>query len=71
MILLQVDPASGDEFETVCESCYKIENTSILALSLVLGIGHYHWLHSLICQLPPNKKADYLIRTIRRLLNFL
>jgi hypothetical protein len=25
----------------------------------------------LIRQLPPNSKADYLIRTIRRILNFL
>ncbi len=29
VILLQVDPASGDEPETVCESCYETEDTSI------------------------------------------
>jgi hypothetical protein len=29
VILLQVDPASGDELETVCEGCYQTENTSI------------------------------------------
>ncbi len=26
VILLQVDPTSGDELETVCEGCYKIED---------------------------------------------
>jgi hypothetical protein len=29
VILLQVDLASGDELETVCEGCYQTENTSI------------------------------------------
>jgi hypothetical protein len=29
MILLQVDPASGDEFETVYEGCYETKDTSI------------------------------------------
>jgi hypothetical protein len=71
MILLQIDLASGDEFETICEGCYKIKDTSIFAWSLVLSIEHYHWLHNLICQLPPNNKADYLVRTIQRLLDFL
>jgi hypothetical protein len=33
VILLQVDPASGDEPETVCEGCYEIEDTSIFAWS--------------------------------------
>jgi hypothetical protein len=31
VILLQVDPASGDELETVCEGYYEIEDTSIFA----------------------------------------
>jgi hypothetical protein len=31
VILLQVDPASGDEPETVCEGCYEIKDTSIFA----------------------------------------
>ncbi len=29
VILLQFDPASGDEPEIVCEGCYKTEDTSI------------------------------------------
>ncbi len=29
MILLQVDPASGDEPKTVYEGCYETEDTSI------------------------------------------
>ncbi len=71
VILLQVDPASSDEPKTVCEGCYKTEDTSIFAWSLVLGVGHYRWLRGPICRLPPNSKADYLVRTIRRILDFL
>ncbi|CAK9869265.1 unnamed protein product [Sphagnum jensenii] len=41
VILLQVDPAIGDELETVCEGCYETKDTSIFAWSSVLGIGHY------------------------------
>jgi len=31
VILLQIDPASSDEPETVCEGCYETEDTSIFA----------------------------------------
>jgi hypothetical protein len=31
VILLQVDPASGDEPETICEGCYETEDSSIFA----------------------------------------
>jgi hypothetical protein len=44
VILLQVDPASGNEFETIYQGFYKIEDTSIFAWSLILDVGHYHWL---------------------------
>jgi hypothetical protein len=71
VILLQVDPVSGDEPETVCEGCYEIEDTFIFAWSSVPGVGHYRWLRSSIRRLPPNSKADYLVRTIRRILDFL
>jgi hypothetical protein len=71
VILLQVDPASGDEPKTVCEGCYENEDTFIFAWSLVPGVGHYRWLHGPIYRLSPNSKADYLVRTIRRILNFL
>ncbi len=33
VILLQVDPASSDEAEIVCESCYETKDTSIFAWS--------------------------------------
>jgi len=46
VILLQVDPVSGDELETVCEGCYETEDTSIFAWSLGPGVGHYRWLRS-------------------------
>ncbi len=71
MILLQVDPTFGDEPETVCEGCYETEDTSIFAWSSVPGVGHYRWLRSPIRRLPPNSKADYLVRTIQRILDFL
>ncbi len=71
LILLQVDPASSDEPEIVCEGCYETEDTSIFAWSSVLGVGHYRWLHGPIRRLPPNSKVDYLVRTIRRILDFL
>jgi hypothetical protein len=71
MILLQVNPISGDEPATVCEGCYETKNTSIFTWSSILGIGHYRWLCGLIHQLFLNTKADHLVRTIRRILDFL
>ncbi len=43
MILLQVDPAFGDELETIYECCYEIENIfiflwfSIPVLDIIVG----------------------------------
>ncbi len=71
MILLQVNLASSDELETICEGCYETENTFIFAWSSVPNIGHYRWLHGPIRRLPPNSKTDYLVRNIRRILDFL
>jgi hypothetical protein len=71
VILLQVDLAFGDEPKTVCEGCYETEDTSIFAWSLVPGVGHYRWLRGPIRRLPPNSKADYLVRTIWCILDFL
>ncbi len=42
VILLQINPASNDELETICEGCYETEETSIFAWSSVPGVGHYH-----------------------------
>jgi hypothetical protein len=44
VILLQVDLASSDEPETICEGYYETKDTSIFAWSSILGVGHYHWL---------------------------
>ncbi len=71
VIVLQVDLTSVDEFETICEGCYEIEDTFIFAWSLVPDVRHYHWLRGLIRRLPFNSKADYLICTIRCILDFL
>jgi hypothetical protein len=64
VILLQVDPASGDELETIYEGCYKTEDTFIFAWFSILGVGDYRWLRGLIHRLPPKSKVDYLVRTI-------
>jgi hypothetical protein len=71
VILLQVNPASGDEPKTVYEGCYETKDTFIFAWSLVLSVGHYRWLHDPIRRMPLNGKADYLFRTIRCILDFL
>ncbi len=71
VILLQVDPTFGDEPETVCEGCYEFEDTFIFAWFSIPGVEHYHWLHGPIRRLPPNSKADYLVRTILCILDFL
>jgi hypothetical protein len=71
MIVLQIDLASSDELEIVYESYYEIKDTSIFAWFLIIGVGHYHWLHGPIRLLPPNSKANYLVRTIQCILDFL
>jgi hypothetical protein len=70
-MLLQINPASSDEPETVCEGCYETEDIFILTWFSILSVGDYHWLRNPIRQLPPNNKADYWVRTIRHILNFL
>jgi len=70
VILLQVNHASRDEPEIVCESCYETEDTFIFTWSLVPGVGHYRWLCGPIRRLLPNSKADYLVRTIRREISY-
>jgi hypothetical protein len=70
VILLQVDLASSDELKTVCEGCYKTKDTSIFTWSLIFDVGHYRWLCGPIRQLLLNSKADYLVHTIRRILDF-
>jgi len=71
VILLQVDPASNDEPETVYEGYYETKNTSVFAWSLVPDVRHYHWLRNPIRRLLFNSKADYLVHTIQRILDFL
>jgi hypothetical protein len=71
MILLQVNFVSSNEPKIVCEGCNEIEDTSIFAWFSIIGARHYRWLHSTIHRLPPNNKADYLVHTIRHILNFL
>jgi hypothetical protein len=71
VILLQIDPSSGDEHESICEGYYETEYTSIFAWYSFLDVGHYRWLCDLIRRLPLNSKAGYLVHTIQRILDFL
>jgi len=48
VILLQIDPVSGDEPEIICEGYYEIEDTFILAWSSISNVGHYRWLQGSI-----------------------
>jgi hypothetical protein len=50
-----------DELEIVYESGYETKNAFIFAWSLILGVGHYRWLHGPIHRPLSNSKADYLI----------
>jgi len=71
VILLQVNPISGDKPEIIYEGCYETKDTSIFTWSSIPDVGHYCWLCSLICQLPFNSKVNYLLCTIQRILDFL
>jgi hypothetical protein len=46
VILLQVNLVSNDEPKTFYEGFYKTEYTSIFTWFSIIGVGHYHWLHS-------------------------
>ncbi len=71
VILLQVDPPSSDGPKTICEGFYETKDTFIFAWSSISNVGHYYWLRDSIHQLPLNSKADYLVCTIRHILNFM
>ncbi len=71
VILLQINPVSGDEPETIYESCYETEDTYIFIWSSIPSVGHYRWLRGPIRRSPPYSKANYLVRTIRHILDFL
>ncbi len=71
VILLQVDPTFGNEPETIYGSCYETKDIFIFAWSLIPSVEHYHWLRVPIYRLRLNSKVDYLVRTIRRILDFL
>jgi hypothetical protein len=64
VILLQVNPAFGDELETICKGFHETKDIFIFAWSSNPDVGHYRWLCSLICKLLPNSKADNLVCTI-------
>ncbi len=44
VILLQVNPVSGDEPKTIYEGCYETGDTFIFTRFSIPGVGHYGWL---------------------------
>jgi hypothetical protein len=71
VVLLQVDPISNDEIETIYNFFYEIEDTSIFTWFSISNVGHYCWLCGSLYRLPPNSKAYYLVCIIQCILNFL
>jgi hypothetical protein len=72
VILLQIDLTSGNESKIVYKGFYKSENTSIFTWSsfptLDTIIGYAIWFVDFILT---SKQIDYLVRIIRRILDFL
>ncbi len=60
VILLQVDPTSSEEPETVYEGFYETGDISIFAWFSVPSVGHYHWLHDSIRRLPNMHHSAHL-----------
>jgi hypothetical protein len=71
MILLQINHASSNEPEIICEGCYETKDTFVFAWSSISGIGCYHWLRGPIHRMPYNGEANYLVRIIWHILNLL
>jgi hypothetical protein len=69
-IYLEFVPARGAAPERF-EECQCKDDDVRLRRTWVLGDGHYRWLRSPINPLPLEHRAEYLARTIRRILDFL
>jgi hypothetical protein len=63
-ILLEVELAINDNLELFYDDIYEGDEAKVLACSLTPSIGHYHWLHCQINQLPSNRKTKHLIQII-------
>ncbi len=70
-IYLEFVPARGVAPERF-EGCHcEDDDVRLHCRTWVPGDGHYHWLRGLINPLSMEHRAEYLARTIRRILDFL
>jgi len=70
-IYLEFVPARGAAPERFEECQCEDDDVRFHCRTWVPGDGHYHWLRGLINPLPLEHRAEYLARTIRRILDFL
>ncbi len=70
-IYLEFVPAHGAVPERFEECQCEDDDVRLHCQTWVPGDGHYCWLRGPINPLPMEHRAEYLARTIRRILNFL
>jgi hypothetical protein len=70
-IYLEFVPARGVVPERFEECQCEDDDVRLHCRTWVLGDGHYHWLRGPINPLSMEHRAEYLARTIRRILEFL
>ncbi len=70
-IYLEFVPAHGAAPKRFEECQCEDDDVRLHCRTWVPGDGHYHWLRGSINPLPLEHQAEYLARTIRRILEFL
>ncbi len=70
-IYLEFVPARGAAPERFEECQCEDDDVRLHCRTWVLSDGHYRWLRGPINPLPLEHRAEYLARTIRRILDFL
>ncbi len=70
-VYLEFFPARGAALERFEECQCEDDGVRLHCRTWVPGDGHYRWLRGLINPLPMEHRAEYLVRTIRRILEFL
>jgi hypothetical protein len=70
-IYLKIVPVCGATPERFEECQCEIDDVRLHCRTWVPGDGHYRWLQGPINPLPLERRAEYLARTIRRILDFL
>jgi hypothetical protein len=70
IIYLKFVPARGTAPERFEECQCEDDDVRLHCRTWVPGDGHYHWLRGPINPFPMEHRAEYLARTIRRILDF-